>query len=74
MNWPMPLASGPADGAAQEHPVLTDQIPQLRIDRQQSFGLSPVGRVVVLAAEPISIDTRHVRHAGVKPGDHCVPS
>jgi hypothetical protein len=38
----------PGDGLGHEHPVLPDQIPQRRVDRQQSLGLGPAGGVVSL--------------------------
>ncbi len=70
MNWPIPWRGGPGDGLGDERPVLPDQIPQRRVDRQQPLGLGPVGGEVVLAAKPVVIDTGHVRHAGIESAAH----
>ena len=67
---PDPLPGRPANGRDEERSVLLDQRGQRRVDPYQPHRLGPVGSEVILAAQPVVVDPRHVWHGGIQPGSH----
>ena len=51
--------------AAQERPLRADAEPDLRERRDDLLGHDPVGREIVLAAQPVVVHPRDMRHAGI---------
>jgi hypothetical protein len=60
------LTGEEADRAGQERPVGADRPGPLRIGLQRHVRGGPVGREVVLPAQPVVIDARDVRDTGVE--------